>query len=301
MKMYCKKCGKELKADSKFCSSCGQASMGDKPVIEHTVKKESSWTMGRVIKIILITVAIGVGLFLKFGLGAITYLDNDAVEKNNKGISSLESGDGNQAISELKNASENALTNETKLNTLKNLAYAYSSEGKNDLASKTFNEALALTDSNSFDYYLISGEIASLERKPDVAVSNYNKAYQMKPNDFQINNALNLFYLDLEETAPSYANYPKALTHAQNAYNNVGELDGKITAKENLAIAYFFNEKYNEALPLFLSMDLNKNSYINYWLGLTYIAKEDENNARFYLRKAKDAGVELEPELYNYL
>jgi len=255
-----------------------------KPIIK------KSWLDSQAVRTTLIVLGVGVVLIFRFG----DFLNNDAA------ISDLNSGNSSQAISHLQQASEGAITNDTKINTLKNLAYAYSTEGKNDLSLKTFKEALALASNDSFDYYLISGEIGLLERKPDLALSNYNKAYQINPNNFQINNALNLFYIDLDESAKSYANYPKALGYAQKAYE-VSEASVKNIAKQNLAISYLFNKKYEQAITLFLSADLAKEPYANYWLGVTYVAKGDSANAKIYLKKAKDAGIKLEPELSEYL
>lgn len=190
-------------------------------------------TVGRVVKALLVLAIIGWGIY--------TNLDEDAIKTNNEGIASFDSGKSNDAIRQFQEAANSAVTNDTKINALKNLGYAYISEGKNDLALNSFRDALALAKSDSFDYYLISGEIAVLEHKPDAAERNYTKAYQMSPDDFQINNALNLFYLDLEEIAPDYADYPKALIHAQKAYD-VSSAEIKNTATQNLGIAHFFNE-----------------------------------------------------------
>ena len=303
--MFCKHCGKELKEGAKFCQNCGQALSPNKSVANHSVNHPSEqrgkWTLGKIIKTVFLVGVIIVGFFLKFGLGAIIQSDNNSAEKNNEGLANFGSGNSDQAISDLKKASEDAIGGDTKINTLKNLAYVYSSEGKNTLALQTFKEALPLAESNSFNYYLISGEVALLEGNPELALSSYNKAYNIAPDDFQINNALNLFYLDIEEIAPTYVNYPKALVYAKKAHDNVDDLDLKKIAKENLAIAYFFNEQYDEALSLFLSINSTNKPYIDYWIGLVYLVKEDDYNAKIYLRKAKDGGVELEPELYNYL
>ena len=38
-----------------------------------------------------------------------------------------------------------------------------------------------------------------------------------------------------------------------------------------------------------------------YWLGWAYAAKGDEINAKIYFQKALNAGIELEPEAYDYL
>lgn len=304
--MFCNKCGTRIDEDASFCNSCGATVANIKKTneIEHSIppvifapaEENKAWKVGRIIKTILIIVAIAIGIFFKF----FNFLENEAVNTNNNALTAYDSGNSEQAISQFKQASDDALSNDNKINSLKNLAYVYATESKNDLALKTFQEALALTSKNTFDYYLISGEIALLNKDSGSAKVAYEKAYEVKPNEFQINNALTLFYLDLEEVAPKYADYKKALMYAQKA-NEVSDEGIKNITKENLAIAYFYNKKYDQALTLFLSLDSSKKPYINYWIGLTYLAKEDGTNARNYLLRAKNAGVEIEPEINKYL
>jgi hypothetical protein len=52
---------------------------------------------------------------------------------------------------------------ETKIESLKNLAFVYISEDEQKEALKTFKEALSLISDKSLNYYLISGNIAELE------------------------------------------------------------------------------------------------------------------------------------------
>src|SRR5665811_2267175 len=126
-------------------------------------------SVGKIIGIVIVVVFIGWGIY-----GS---QDDAVIEKNNNAISNFDSGNNEQAINQFQEASRDAVSNENKINTLKNLAYVYSSEGQNDLAINTFNKALALTSSDSFDYYLIAGEVAMLESKPNAALLAYNKAY----------------------------------------------------------------------------------------------------------------------------
>ena len=118
-------------------------------------------------------------------IGGVFYLDKKKVfdfkksigiATNNDAIANFDLGNNQQAISQLQQASQSAVTNDTKINTLKNLAYVYSTEGKEDLALQAFKEALALTSTGSFEYYLISGEVAELEDKYNSAILSYNKA-----------------------------------------------------------------------------------------------------------------------------
>jgi tetratricopeptide (TPR) repeat protein len=292
--MYCNKCGKSNPESGRFCKHCGVK-------LSHFAKEDSNQMSfsPAVIKkpfnfkwIIRIIVAIVILGFIFYGS------QNDtAVKTNNEGLTSFDSGDSMTAASQFQQAAKDATDNDTKREVLINLGYVYASDGKYDLALSTFQEALALASEETFDYYLISGEIALFENKPNSALLSYNKAYQINPEDFQINNALNLFYLDVDGIAPQYSNYKKALAYAQKAY----ELNKSETAKQNLAMAYYYNENYNQTISLLSSSNLDQQPYAAYWLGLAYSQIDDSTNAKIYLQKAIDGGTEASQEVLDYL
>lgn len=300
--MYCNKCGKPNPESGKFCKHCGVKF--NNVVKDNGIGKEDSseqisvnpkatkksFNVGGIIKIFVVLVIIG---FVIYGSQ-----DSGSVTTNNNAITSFDSGDSKTAIDQFQQATKDATGNDTKISTLTNLAYVYASEDQNDLALSTFKEALALTSEGTFDYYLISGEVALLEGKPNGALLSYNKAYQINPDDFQINNALALFYLDLEKLAPQYTDYKKALTYAQKAYDLNKSLS---LAKHNLAIAYYFNENYTQTISLLSSSNFIQHLYTAYWLGLAYFNIEDHANAKIYFQKAIDGGFKVPQEIYDYL
>ncbi len=184
--MFCKNCGTKSDGTKKFCTNCGTAfpvaaataTAAPRPAAVRPPMPKEKWTTGRIIKTVLVVVFVGGLILLKFGLGAINSVDNTAIDKNNAAQESWQAGgDPNQAISQLQQASQDAVTNSTKMTTKVNLAYVYSSEGQYDLALSTFKEALAFASADTLDHYLISGEIALLEGKPNAALIAYNKAY----------------------------------------------------------------------------------------------------------------------------
>ena len=209
--MFCKNCGKESDNTKKFCSGCGT----EFPIIENLDTSDMSssvrppmskkpWTTGRIIKTVIAVIFVGGLILLKFGFSAINSIDNKAVDNNNDALNAYDLGNNEQAISQFQQASQVAISNDTKVITLINLAYVYTTDGKDDLALSTFKEALNLSSDNSLQYYLISGEIAELENKPNSAILAYNKAYEKDPEDYQVNNSLALFYLDLYDIHPQY-------------------------------------------------------------------------------------------------
>ena len=302
--MFCKYCNQKIAGQQKFCTNCGKPFLIDENDKTNNTKQTESiftksppplhkntWGVGKIISILIVLFVIATGIY-----GS---LDDDSITKNNDALSSFDSGDSQTAITQLQQSKQDAVTSKNKINTLKNLAYVYSSEGQNEQALETFKEALALTKINSFDYYLIAGEIASLEYKPNSAIISYNKAYELKPAEYQINNALALFYLDIDDVAPQYVDYSKALSYAKKAYEY--DTDKSEVTKQNLAIAHYFNENYDQAISLFSTTDLIQHPYIAFWLGLSYASKDDSLNAKIYLQKAKNAGVEMPQEIYDYL
>jgi tetratricopeptide (TPR) repeat protein len=302
--MYCKKCGTKSNGTQKFCTSCGNELSNSTTADTATprpVRKmpKEKWTTSRVIKTIVAVVFVGGLILLKFGLGAINSIDSTAVNKNNSAQESWQAGgDPNQAISQLKQASQDAVTNSTKMTTKVNLAYVYSSEGQDDLALATFKEALPLASVDSVDYYLISGEIALLEGKPNAALIAYNKGYAKDPNNFQINNALNLFYLDIADERQQYSDVAKALTYALKA----DQVQPSDITKQNLGIAYHLNEKYKLAISTLSSIkNITGQPYLAYWLGLAYAGDKQPTNAKYYLKIAINGGVPVPQNVKDYV
>ncbi len=303
--MFCKNCGKESDGSKKFCVNCGNAfpvaqvqdTSTPPPVVRQPIPKKP-WTKGRIIKTVALVAFVGGLILVKVIFAGINSVDSTAVSKNNSALDSFNSGDNNQAIIGFQQASKDATTSSNKMNSLKNLAYVYSSELKDDLALSTFQEALTFATRDTFDYYLISGEVALLQGKPSIALLNYNKAYQLEPSNFQVNNALNLLYLDIGGVAPEFVDYPKALTHALRAYS--ADSSSSVT-NQNLGIAYFFNDKYDSAISYLSKSDLNKEPYIAVWLGLCYALKDDSVTAKRYFTIAINGGADIPQEVKDYM
>lgn len=298
--MYCHKCGKQNAEDNKFCKHCGahldEHDKEDKQekMEKHTShtsekeqKKSSGW--GKIITVVIILAFVG--------FGAYGSVDKEPIATNNEALTDYDTGDSKNAIEKFRQAANDATTDEVKIAALKNLGYAYSSEGQLTQSLNAFNEALPLATQDTFDYYLISGEIALLERDANKALTNYNNAYKLNPEDYQINNALALFHIDLDGVAPRYVDYNKALLYAKKA----NELSPSETSKQNLAIAYYFNDDYTETISILSTSNFTQHPYAAYWIGLAYVASGDDANAKIYLQTAIDNGAEVTQEIYDYL
>ncbi len=297
--MFCKYCGIQNSNSTNYCKSCGNlvGDIGNDTSINNhqsfqSVPSSSWWKKINTSALIKVLLILG---FVAFGV--YSSMDDEVIQSNNDAISSMNTGKGNDAISQFQSAAEGATTAENKITTLKNLAYSYSTEGQNNEALETFKKALPLTTVDSFDYYLILGEIANLEHSPKTAQENYYKAYGIRPNDFQINNALAVFYLDVEDWFPQYADYPKGLDFALKART----LDSSNLTIQNLAVAYLLNENYAKSLELFLPMDSAQFPAINLWIGLNYAAQDNTINAKKYFQKYIDSGAETPPDIIEYM
>lgn len=294
--MICNHCGTDL-GTQEYCANCKKYTLKadhDEPINSNPVTLNVKDEEDHSIKSKMIRGVIALAFL---GFGYYNTVDNEAIEKNNEALIHFDSGDSAGAIAEFEKALEMTTTDEGKLNVLKNMAYVYATEGQYVKAVSKFKDALEYTEEDSFDSYLVAGEIALLENNGKAASENYNKAYAMKPDDYQINNALALFYLDLEGTTPGYANFPKALVHALKAY----ELNKSEITKQNLALAYFFNNDFDQTIALLLTTDINSHPYAALWLGLAYASKGDDLNARTYLQQAVNAGVPVPEEVHAYL
>jgi tetratricopeptide (TPR) repeat protein len=290
--MHCTKCGKKYLSDSIYCTGCGSHLEQRINEIEDIKKVSTLWIWARRLGSISI-----IGLFII--IGAVSDLGNESILSNNDGISSFNSGDDVTAILEFSDAVESAYTDESKINSLINLAYVYQGTEEYQLSLDTFQEALLLADINSISYNLIQGEIALLNKKHDIAITYFREAYSQEPTDFQVNNSIGLFYLDLEEEAPEYYDPEKALTHLRNA--NKYDLEKSEISKQNLAIAYYFNDNFDQSISLLSTTDIEAFPYMAIWLGLAYLGNNDESNATYYFKQSIDLGADVPQEIYDYL
>mgnify|MGYP001612378728 CR=1 FL=1 len=129
------------------------------------------------------------------------------------------------------------------------------------------------------------------------AEADFNKAVLIEPESGQINNTIWLFYLDLEDTHSEFVDYPRALLYEKKAAT-LSELH---VVQNSLAMAYYFNNEFDETISI-----LKVRNFINepewaLWLGLAYLGKEDEMNARYYLGMALDNGADVPQEVKDYL
>lgn len=294
--MKCQSCSKSLAEGQNYCGACGTQTSLMSSENHHQesgiIDVSGSKSYNNLIAIFVVIFIVIAGFFAQRELNTRT--DNDTA------LSQFESGKSREAIELLEQASQSAVAEETKLITLVNLANIYASDSEYEKALETYKEALPYAKAGTSDFFLVSGEVALYEGRFEEAKENYLKAYELAPNDFQINNALNLFYLDLDDIYPRLVDYPEALRHAKIALESSEDLV-KNTARQNLGIAYFFNDDYEQAITYLSYSSIEDEPYVAYWLGLAHMANENSEQAAYYLNFAVDRGVPGAQDLLEYM
>ena len=295
--IHCKKCGNEIPEGSKFCDKCGASVSGtyEKTARPNKPLSKKAWRL------------IGAGIF--WGVIIILVIvfsirgsrDNRATSTNNAALDVYNSSDAPSSkarvIQQLNDAYVSATDTQTKITILKNLAAAYDSENEYSEELNTLQKAATYTSSGTVDYYYVLGEIAELQNKPADALSDLKQAYSLNPQDYQINNELGLFYLDLDSSWTSYDDNAKALQYLKAAQS----IQSSDISTENLAIAYYYNNDYQEALSLFLPLNLTNHPDLALWIGLSYASEKDSTDAKIYFQKAIALGDTIPQEVTDYI
>jgi xylulose-5-phosphate/fructose-6-phosphate phosphoketolase len=95
-----------------------------------------------------------------------------------------------------------------------------------------------------------------------------------------------------------YSDYAKALKYAIKA----NQLSPSEITKQNLAISYYFNDNYKQAISLLTtSANISSQPYLAYWLGLSYAGDDQPTNAKYYLKMAINGGVDVPQEVMDYI
>lgn len=290
--MKCFKCGAEVPQGNTTCNQCGQSLVAQTKLKTEENQPEQPKKKQSVAGII-------VAVLVFIGFSAFGYYNNRAVDQNDQALDLMESGSNyEQALTGFEQAYDSVNSKEDKIEILKNWAYAYLSESDNDNAKTKFIEAKSLADQGSFNFNLISGEIALLDNQGQQALDYFNQAYDLAPDDFQINSTLGIFYLGLDEVTEIFTDYDQALIYNQAAYDGNSQSE---TMKENLALSYYFLERYAEAVPLLLATSLENKPYNNYLLGLCYYSLGADDSSRQYFQSAADQGYELSQEIIEFI
>ncbi|MBI1907869.1 tetratricopeptide repeat protein [Candidatus Uhrbacteria bacterium] len=297
--MQCSTCGKEVADGKKYCADCQKtfgvsntpeaAGSAAASPAQHATGSAASKVVGGIISAVVLLAFIAFGVY--------NSLDDKAYETNEDALDAYEEGDTTSAVAGFRQAADEAYTDEAKISALVNLAYAYLAEGDDVEARAAFEEALDIAEPDSLEYHLVSGELTELDDDAAGALAHYTAAYDINPNDAQVNSTLALFYMDMGDEWPDLVDYPKAYAHAKAAY----EVDPSNTAVENLAFAAYFVGENEESIAMFLATDLPNEPYNNVWLGYAYWNIGDDVNAEYYFRQGIALGADVPEEVAEFL
>lgn len=297
--MNCTNCGKQIEKNQSTCINCGNPVLktpgtpqqNQTQNIPTTNTKEGKpknkiRTIIRIIVLIIFVIAL-----------IEAFRDQNALQKNDDGLDSYETGNSELAIEQLSAAAQNATDDESKVQILTNLAYVYYEQGNTEMAQKSYIQARDLSVPDSLKHHMLTAEIAMLDGEFAKAYEHLQKAYQKNPKDFQVNNSLALFLT--EDGGEEFYNPPKALEHAKTAY----EYDPRKSpiSKNNLGIAYFYNNNLDQALKNFLEAAEEGYPGAHYWAAWTYVEKNEEENARASFQKAIESGEQFVDLIYDFV
>ena len=245
---------------------------------------------GKIIAIVVLIALVFAGYYFSG--------DRKAVEQSNEGADLREEGNVSGSIEALEQALREAESDVVRLFILINLGTTLASEGEETRALDVFERALPLAEVSSYEYHLVSAEIALLKNDPGNSLSHYLKALEKDPKGAQINTALSFFYLDPGDEFPSYADYDKALRHALIAHE--AEPHSNI-ANQNLGLAYFVSENFDQAIIYLKRGDPGGDPDLAVLIGIAYGNIGDFEQARFYLQEASDGGITEADELLDQI
>lgn len=177
------------------------------------------------------------------------------------------------------------------LDTLIEKGYVYYNNERYSKALEVFNEALQYAEEQSFEYYLISAEIALLNDNATAALLAYEQAYEIEPRSIDINSNLAYFYSGYEESTLEYLDYEKALFYNLKVYRLLGVENG--SEELNVAISYFYLDKPNKVIELLEDFDFEEYPYAAVWIAGAYYYLDNTVEMLRYIEIAEDNGAEV--------
>jgi tetratricopeptide (TPR) repeat protein len=228
------------------------------------------------------------------GIGYKTFTQySKGIDYNEQAIEAIELGQFERAEELLKQALKymNKDDREDIQTIYENLALVYEYQEETEEAIECFDTLLAFCDSNSADYHAIMGRIKILDEEVYAAITHFDMSLKLDPDNLDAHNHLGLIYLGMVDE--EVENLERALIHNERAY----ALEAGTATLENLALNYFFLDRFSEAQPLFESLDEMIPDYgvAKYFLGLIHYAYGDLPKAVELLEQA----IMCNPMLFN--
>lgn len=238
--------------------------------------------------LIVIIVAVSIGV-------SFLTTDNKSINAYEEGNNAAHRGDYTTAIENFEYMAQNAKNDEDKARGFISLGYTYMALNDIDTAKIALMSAKEIAETTPRDDLtgIASAELALLNNNPEEAQKQYMFAYDADPQNYEINNSMAIFYMDLEGRSTEYINDSQALIHAQKAFDAKDEYT-HVTATFHLGLAHYFNENFTEAIQ-YLTQLQDPTAW--YWTALAYYDSQDQAQADTFMQKALNAGIQPEPEI----
>jgi len=179
------------------------------------------------------------------------------------------------------------------------LGVVYRREGKLDSAVYWYKKSIELSGEINTVPHINLAVVYSIQEKLDDALLEYRKVIEIAPESGE-------GYFGVGKILLFKGQIKEAVRHLKRAEKLYRESDPELVKDPRyfLGVAYFRMGKYELGREYLESVyeELKDMSSINYYLGMYYLIRgNNENLARKYLRKARELGAELSPELNKFL
>ncbi len=168
--------------------------------------------------------------------------EDDAIKKNQEGVSYMNAGNYDQALKAFKESVESQkLSLLSKGTVYRNLALTYNQLEQIDSSVHYSTLAAKCYTKNSYDYLINMADVDLTTGKISKGLSRLLKAADINPNELAVNNTLGLIYMG--EYGGDNIDYNKALAFNKKAF----ELAGDRVTEEVLGRNYYKLEDYDNA------------------------------------------------------
>jgi tetratricopeptide (TPR) repeat protein len=221
----------------------------------------------------------------------------EAMAAYNQGVTFENTGDEASAIKSYRQAIE---LDPNYCDAMDNLAILLRKNGETDEAIRWYQASIAIAPDNEVSHLGLANAYMELEDY-DKALAEYNALL-----DIDLNNPEG--YYGAGRVYFAQADYKEAIAQFKKAEDIYIAIDSVylVDAQTYIGFSYVLLEDYENGRT-YLELvypDMQDNSYVNYYLGQCYYYGKSIRNeplAKLYLTRARDLGIELEPELEKFV
>lgn len=190
----------------------------------------------------------------------------DALVKNDKGLSELNSGQFDKAIISFKEAIESTnLSIETRAKIYRNIAQTFIAKNQQDSSIYYSQLAANCYEKGSYEFLVNTADINLMTGKTEEALNNLKIAYAKKPDGLEVNNSLGLIYIG--EYGFEFLDAEKALPFNKKAF----KINKDRITEDVLGRNYFELEDFVMAESIFDKLSIEYPEIVLYKINLGII------------------------------